>query len=221
MKDREKRSLQPGVPFRWLLTHAVCVLLALCILLLQSLNFRAGADLFENRMSMDKTPVEFSVGPVQYRIPRNYLFKMDNWTGGPQRLVSLRAQYPGFAPFSQETEACFSKHMPCQLIEIHLGVPDSGETPEQAEFGYERYKSGPDTARVDFYRKVLANRKLIFMCQPFDNRGNPDGVCSSIIRIQSGGQVSYFFSLRQLGEAQDLDAGVRSLVESFIVGDGK
>ena len=212
------------------------ILVASCLLLVQLHAPDALADLFENRMSMDKTLVEFTVGPTRYRIPRNYIYKMDDWSGGVQRLVSLRVQYPGFAAYSGETAACFTKHAPCQLIEIHILLPDSGlteytflgnrrffqsEMPEKTESGYDWYKSGPETARLDFYRKQLPDRLLVFMCQPFQNRGMPDGTCGTIIRIQSGGQLSYSFPLRHLGDAEQLDAGVRSLVESFIVGDDK
>ena len=231
MKAHSKELPQPASARRRL--HcALSVLVALCIGVL-SPNSRTLADIFENRLSLETRLIEFSVGPVRYRVPRNFLFEMDNWTGGAQQLVSLRVKYPGLVPLTEETKPCFLKQVHCQLLEFHIEKPNDrsteaffldrrflfhSQTPEAGPFGYEIYKVGPDNARMEYLRKVLPDRTILFTCQPFDNRGQPDGVCQSFIRTRSGGQVSYFFSVRQLGEADEIQAGLRDLVDSFAIG---
>src|SRR5258708_1527582 len=44
------------------------------------------SQVLERRPSTDISPVDFSVGNVRYRVPRNYVVWMDNWNGGPQFL---------------------------------------------------------------------------------------------------------------------------------------
>src|SRR5215469_4758726 len=66
-------------------------------------------EFMKNRPDQSTAPVDFSVGGVRYRVPRNYLLRMDNWSGGPQDGVTLRVATPSFKPFSKENEACFAK----------------------------------------------------------------------------------------------------------------
>jgi hypothetical protein len=60
------------------------------------------------RPTLDPTVVTFSIGGIQYRIPRHYLTTMDNWSGGPQSLVTVRVNLPDMNPLTEETRACFS-----------------------------------------------------------------------------------------------------------------
>jgi hypothetical protein len=53
----------------------------------------AQAGMFEDARSMDPTPIDIEMAGAHYRIPRNYLFEMDDWRGGPQKQVSLRVFY--------------------------------------------------------------------------------------------------------------------------------
>lgn len=52
-------------------------------------------QVFGNNLSMDATPVEFSIADVHYKVPRNYIVNMDNYKGGPQSLVAFRVSFPG------------------------------------------------------------------------------------------------------------------------------
>ena len=87
---RRQRRLQPHL--------ILCVAMASLVLTSSS-----WAALFEDSMSMETTPIEFEMAGARYRIPRNYIYSMDNWAGGPQDNVSLRMVIPDLKPFSPET----------------------------------------------------------------------------------------------------------------------
>ena len=73
-------------------------------------------------MSMETTPIEFEMAGARYRIPRNYIYSMDNWAGGPQDNVSLRMVIPDLKPFSPETEACMLRvaKPPCRVYDVEM-----------------------------------------------------------------------------------------------------
>lgn len=67
--------------------------------------------------SIDVTPIEFSIGPAHYRMPRNYLLSMENWNGGPQTIVTIAVTLPGLLPLSPQTLQCFKPPPPGQPAE--------------------------------------------------------------------------------------------------------
>jgi hypothetical protein len=126
------------------------------------------------RPNSDNTPVEFSVGTVKYRMPRNYLITMSNWNGGPQELVTMRLSFPDLAPITEATRRCVTGpslwgHLPCEYVDLRIGG-SGGVTAQQAfenmkslyrntrpinaPFGYEKYEIGPEESRTEVYRKV-------------------------------------------------------------------
>ena len=216
--------------------QAAAVVRWLSVILLSFIPYEACGDIFENRMSMDTTPVEFSIGETHYKIPRNYLFTMDNWAGGPQELVSLRVEYPGLLPFSEKTKACFLGERLCRRIEFAIVTAQfqSGEEhfpslrhlfhdqkPEEGPSGLELYTIGPESARIEIYRKVLADHTLVFDCNVFDNHGVKDGVCQVLTRTRHGGIINYRFSRQELKNAAAVDIGLRNLVDSFVTGESE
>jgi hypothetical protein len=86
--------------------------------------------------STETYPVEFSVGGIHYRMPRNYLPTMENWNGGPQALVTVTVNLPDLKPLSQETSACFTAKTPdrppgCEPFSFRINAP-AGPSPNQA-----------------------------------------------------------------------------------------
>ncbi len=78
--------------------------------------------------SLDTYPVEFSIGGIHYRIPRNYLTTMENWKGGPQYIVTVAVNLPDLKPYSTETLPCFTTKAPerppgCELLSFRINVP--------------------------------------------------------------------------------------------------
>jgi hypothetical protein len=192
--------------------------------------------------STDTTPVEFSVGGVQYRMPRNYLIKMENWNGGPQALVSVRVNLPDLKPLTEETRTCFTilptaRPPGCDPFEFNIearGMFSADEAfanvrdlfhsqkPIEGSFRYEKYEVGPEDARVEYYRKVEDGRTLLYSCQIFDNHGKRDGVCDTIgDRVSTGGELAFHFFLGQLADIDKIDASLRRLVESFTMRSGE
>jgi hypothetical protein len=53
--------------------------------------------------SLATTPVEFTIAGTVYRVPRNYLITMSNWTGGPQEFVTMRVNGPHLTPLTEAT----------------------------------------------------------------------------------------------------------------------
>lgn len=59
--------------------------------------------------SKDTTPIEFTVGNVRYKVPRNYIIKMYRHKSGGQSLVEFKVTFPGFQPLTDETETCMTR----------------------------------------------------------------------------------------------------------------
>jgi hypothetical protein len=58
--------------------------------------------------SLDTTPVEFGIAGTIYRVPRNYLITMSNWTGGPQEFVTMRVNGSDLTLLTDATRQCLS-----------------------------------------------------------------------------------------------------------------
>jgi hypothetical protein len=193
------------------------------------------------RPSLDTTPVEFSVGGIHYRIPRNYLTTMNDWNGGPQRLVTVTVSIPDLKPLSQETLACFTEKpiggpRGCAPLSFTINAPGGvsadeafanskalyrNQTPINGPFGYELYKIGPRNARVERFRRVEGNRTLIYTCQMFNDHGSPHGICDPVgDRVPSGAVIHFFFGLRYLNDIDRIDSGLRKVVEHFTLQPG-
>ena len=122
----------------------------------------------QDHPSSSTLPIEFSIDGVRYKVPRNYLIRMDNWSGGPQTLVAFRVTHPGLTPRRIDTQRCLihSGH-PCARLDFFLskGDPTSDEqsfenakqlfkspTPEHDAYGFEEYNTGPPEARIVTFR---------------------------------------------------------------------
>ena len=197
-----------------------------------------------HRPSFDTTPIEFTVGGIHYRMPRNYLVTMGNWNGGEQGLVGIRVNLPGLEPITPETRDCFEKGSlagtpGCDPILFWINSPGGvsadeafvnsrniyrNQEPIEAPFGYEKYEIGPENARSERYRKVEDGRTLLYTCQIFENHGKRDGLCSPTgDRVSSGAVIQFYINLRHLVDIDQIDANLRKLVEQFTIksGEGK
>jgi hypothetical protein len=196
------------------------------------------------RPSLDTYPIDFNVGPISYRIPRNYLTTMDNWSGGPQGLVTVTVNLRDLKPLSEENQACFTVKAPdrppgCEPFSFRIngtGGPSAekafanmsqsfhSQAPIAGPFGFEKYEIGPENAGLEYYRKTLSDRTLVYSCMIFDNRGKRDGLCDPVSdRASSGAVIHFFFNLKHLPEIEVIDEKLRKLVDSFTIqsGDGK
>ncbi len=194
------------------------------------------------RPSLDTYPVEFSVGGIHYRVPRNYLTTMEDWNGGPQAVVTLRVNLPDLKPYSKETFNCFTakpldRPPGCEPFSFRINGPDGPSPPEVFErvrhlfhsqapiegpYGFEKYEVGPDNARIEYYYGKADNGQIPFyVCKIFDNHGRRDGLCSPISdRVATSGSLRFFFNLSHLKDITKIDADLRKLVLGFTVKAG-
>jgi hypothetical protein len=226
-----------GVPVRCgRLRHTAVRFLWICAALASS---SADADsllgFIIERPDQSTTPVRFSVGAVQYVVPRNYLVRMSNWSGGVQGSASLRVTFPGFQPFGKETEACFARDFHarppgCTLISFDIEPANvrsnyrfknaiaGARGPSPAPFGFEVYQLGPDNARIDIYRKTDATgREIIFDCVgvAVDATTPRHGWCTAFAYTSGGGLVHFTFPPDRLGDAESMERGLLALADSF------
>jgi hypothetical protein len=193
------------------------------------------------RPSLETYSVEFSVGGINYRIPRNYLTTMDNWNGGPQGLVTVTVNLPDLKPLSRDTLACFTAKPPdrpsgCEPFSFRIngtGGPSADEAfanmrhlfhsqvPIEGPFGFEKYEIGPENARLEYYRKIENGQTHVYGCQIFDNHGQRDGLCDpNSDRVATGAIIKFFFNLKHLHDIGEIDTNLRKLVEGFTLKSG-
>ena len=195
-----------------------------------------------DQLSMDATPVEFSIGGVHYKVPRNYIVNMDNFSGGPQTLVAFKVSFPGFQPYTEATKDCFTlaplyRPKGCVPVEFNIigGIAvsdDEGfknirdlflsQTPKQGPNGFELYEEGPVDARLNIYRKKTPNHTLIIGCFVHDINRPLVWVCTHESRLPNQNAIHYMlsgaqyeFNGQQFQYAEQIDEGLRSLIDSF------
>lgn len=208
--------------------------------ILATLAFSASAHsaLFEDSMSMDATPIEFEMAGARYRIPRNYIYSMDDWSGGPQKNVSLRMVVPGLKPFSPETKDCMLRtaRPPCRVYDVEM-VPDFTTSevgfenskrhfiesnPKRGMYGFEVYQSGPESARIEYYRKMVDSRAINFKCLIGKIERKTYRICDHVSKTRTGAHFYYHFSGDDgLKDAVEIGVGVRDLIDSFYIGNKK
>lgn len=195
------------------------------------------AALFEDSMSMDTNPIEFEMAGARYRIPRNYIYSMDNWAGGPQKNVSLRMLVPDLKPFSPETEACMlGKVKPrCRIYDIEMvndfttseiGFENSkhmfiDQRPKQGMYGFDLYEIGPENARSERYKKMIDGRAVVFKCLvDKDSHNKIHRICDHVSKTNSGAYFYYHFPGNPgLEDAVEVDDRIRNLIDSFSAKD--
>lgn len=182
-------------------------------------------------------PVDFSIGGVRFRVPRNYIIRMENWNGGPQTGVSLRVDTLNFRPRGKDNAACFAlllKNQPPNCSELHIGImsprvvasaegyknslarlPNPNAPPKQGPFSYEVY----DVKGLRFYRKQLPDGyTIVFECLFL--RPDMTAPCYTYDRLAHGEIVMFGFWSDKIGDAERLEQNIRRLVDSFVVGGG-
>jgi hypothetical protein len=196
------------------------------------------------RPSADTTPLYFKSGKVRYKIPRNYIVRMFDWSMRRRDdIVTMRVTYPGFEPYSEKTKDCLTKpplYWPkgCFPVEFWIGVGkgdgDTGrvltdedkfnnarnlfhsQTPKPGPAAFEMYETGPDNARTETYRKKHGAQTIFIQCIIFDSNGKRNAICDNTgTPLSTGGFFSYRFYLDQMKDAEEIDTGLRKLVISF------
>jgi hypothetical protein len=196
-------------------------------------------QVWNDRPSTDDSPIAFSIGNVQYRVPRNYIVWMDNWNGGPQTLVRFKVTYPKFEPLNDKNTPCMSLaplYRPPGCVPFEFWITDGeslptdeqqfnntrdlfhSQTPLLGPYGFELYEMGPENARINTYRKQTSEHVLIIQCflrkPEGDVKHNP--VCTNHSRIVNGNELAYRLYGDELKDAEQIDEGFRVLINSFV-----
>jgi len=200
---------------------------------------------YNDRPSMDTTPIYFDMGTFKYKIPRNYIVNMSDWSmRSDSNLVTIRVTFPGFMPSTDKTKDCLAKTPPlytpeCEPITfwiqtrrldptVHNLSDDDhfnnarklfhSQIPKQGPNGFEMYETGPDDARIETYRKKTANHTLLIDCFIDHPNGKRSGICTNYgSLLPQGGWLDYRLYLGQIKDAEAIDNGIRKLINSFIV----
>jgi hypothetical protein len=191
-----------------------------------------------DRPSTDARPVLFRIAGIQYKVPRNYIVRMDEWKGGPQVLVALKVTFPEFRPLTGATASCLNsppadRPRGCTSIEFDITrpYPVSDEeafnnfsssflsaTPRSASYGFEAFDAGPESARIVTYRKHTKQHLLVLTCfEPEPGERRP-GVCNNTSHLADQNEVLYHLYDDQIKDAEQIDEGIRRLIESFRAG---
>jgi len=190
----------------------------------------------KDQQSFDTTLVEFTYDGTKYRVPRNYLSVLPN---NALRPVTFRVTFPGFEPLTEKTKQCLTQprlYWPagCTPVEFWLeghaaGTDDQHFTSEtkpyplplkqQISGGLELYQYGSGVKRRDIYRKKTTRHTLIIDCNYFSGyQDKPDAVCSNYRSpLPNSNSLSYRLDLDQIPHAEQIDDGIRALIESFTV----
>ncbi|HEX3971471.1 MAG TPA: hypothetical protein VHX19_09110 [Stellaceae bacterium] len=164
---------------------------------------------------------------------------MDNWSGGPQALVTIRVNVDDMQPVTSETLRCFNvppaKRPPnCHPMEFNIDAP-GGVSADQAfansrglfhsqigiptTFGFERYEAGPHNVRSVYYRRLEDSQTVLYECTIFED---DQGVCRPVgDYAASGAGITFHFPPQMLPQIEEIDLRVRQLVDSFTVGTGQ
>lgn len=201
------------------------------------------SQILRPKPSPDTTAVEYSVGNVHYRTPRNYIVTMDDFTGGPQVLVAFKVTFPGFKPLSDTTKDCLTlapAYRPQGCVPIQFNIisrtPVSDDEvysnaqkgtlspiPKNGPYGFQMYEVGTDSPRTEIYEKHTPDHALVIDCLIID-RLHENIICTNSSRLPNQNGINYilnggryFFNGAQLKYAEEIDSGLRSLIESFTV----
>jgi len=190
------------------------------------------------RPSTDTTPVRVHVGSVDYQIPRNYLISF----GSPEE---LQVTYPGFKPLTEETGKCFTpnphpEEAECSTVKFLLHTSRGltrkeqfenarklfrNQNPQVGPYGFDMYEIGPEEAHIEAYRKDLPDH-IVFVecmisypvfveCMISYPRGKRDGFCDDWFQLDDKNTIHFFSPLRQLGNIEEIEDGIRRLMASF------
>lgn len=194
----------------------------------------------KEKPSTDSAPVSFMIDNVLYQVPRNYLIQMERWSGGPQTLVGFKVTMPGFDPLTDANKSCMTvaplyRPPGCAPIEFRIigggGSPASDEvafdnmrslfhspTPSKGPYGFDIYETGPEDARIQTYVQRIPDHLLIIQCFPHKNDKTVRRVvCGNHSRLADHNELEYYFYLDQLPFAEQMDRGIRHLINSFLV----
>ncbi len=177
------------------------------------------------------TLVEFNVGSVKYRVPRNYLINPD--TAG-KSIPRFRVTYPGFEPSTESNKDCFQtrKFKPDSCTFIEFWIQGRGRLTRDEEFenhikgqayssehlpnGVTRYEREINSGKDEVFRFTSSEQNIFVRC---DHRAVGTSLsvgCANYGEpLDDGNTVSYLPYYGTMSEIVDMDLGIITLIKSF------
>lgn len=186
--------------------------------------------------STDTTPVTIKVAAVTYRIPRNYLIFMGE-------VPILKVTWPGLRPLTEKTRKCFGSILQSRLVgctSIKFILHGSGgpvlnnvealqnllksrkpTVKRQGPFGYTVYETGPKGARIETYAKPIgASSMILFDCLMSQGDSSKHAICNDWFKLNDNNWIHFVLRYSQRMSTAEIEAGMRTLMESFRVKGG-
>lgn len=204
------------------------------------------SQVLKDQPSADTAPIVFSIAGVHYKVPRNYISHMDNYKGGPQELVTFKVTFPGFDPLTDKTRQCLTQpqaHWPPGCIPLEFWIDGQGKgmpplsdkrvftnsldlfpdkTPKQGPSGLDVYRNGADKTPLELYTKKTSTHLLVILCRYYEMSTRTVGLCTNYgSPLSNGNGLSYRLDIEQIENAEKMDAGMRSLIDSFTLNGDK
>jgi hypothetical protein len=176
--------------------------------------------------------VALQIGAVNLSVPQNYIATRDARGGGTVEEVALVALWPAMPGFSEAERDAFSDHGPeSRVVRILLSpavqIPGERERVEAAfvpQLDGDASEEGGFTVRRFAADSGYAGRRLFvwdrdgvyaaFVCADGTATFTADS-CMRTIDPVFGLSVAYTFRRERLGDFQDIDAKVRTLLQTF------
>ncbi|MGF6767459.1 hypothetical protein P3T24_007823 [Paraburkholderia sp. GAS33] len=184
--------------------------------------------------STDETPLLFKLNGHQYKIPRNFLINMSDWSGGEQKDgVTIRLIYPGLKPYRKDNASCIFHKIKCRIYTIymtsgHFSSEDTlsnliansaiHKTQKVGPYGFELFEIGPTTSRTNIYTKIAHGSPIFFDCVLYNIDHKSGGICHHFAHAVSGDALSYYFEMNDgLRDAVEVDGSIVNLIDRFLV----
>lgn len=255
-------STTPSIPF---VTRSKKVLTALIIFIIAPLTvlssavadgidalkaqegkreFQQALSSLKPQPSLSEMPIHLNIAGVEYIIPRNYIFRMDDANGKQPTIVTLRVNLADMSPLNASEMECLDARnnttkSDCDpfnfsiqghgqkadeaLANLLRAIPHSGPT---KVWGFDQYMLGSHVDKRDFngnelYRIAESDYVALYECSLFENRGIKDGICyTQSDPLPSGAQIAFIFRLERLKSITETENKLRALVEGFTVSKG-
>jgi hypothetical protein len=195
-----------------------------------ALGFRGVNADEQKKIDKNSSALIYQIGNRIYRIPREFVVPVfgADMVGGNVQAISIKIIYPQMQPYGERYASCL-KARTCRVyfISIHDNFPSSEEGvfareeqlhPDRGApgpFGFTKFAMESARARMNYYRKVVDGRPIIFPC--IVDLTDPDDreTCQHISHTSSGVTISYYFDASALGEAVQVDNDLMRLVDGF------
>lgn len=185
--------------------------------------------------SSSSAPVLMTIGDTRFVIPANYTRYPRARRGGQRDMVALYTLFPRFSGFTVSDSQEFNNNGATSQL-VHFEIEDKNRPYTEAErfehiyrsqledvsgfpapYGLTKYDFRKDTpyGTDEIFIGELDSGEMVLLRCLEDEPGKPAATCRRDTELGDGLALSYRFKRRLLEHWQDIDAGVKILVNRF------